>query len=146
MGKLPYGVPSRHVNQSNGADTNLMKFYSTTNSTTYGRKFSTFEPRQGRHTGTGYLSNFRPGVYYSGRLDELDNPTMGWGLQISTLRLGQNGRHIADAIFKTWSIEGFCVYSNFFIHKCSAYNKSVLVQIMPWCPVGHHCWASSKGF
>lgn len=77
MGKLPYGVANRHVKTSHGADTDLMKFYSTTNSTTYGRQFSKFEPRRGRHTGTGYLSNFRPGVYYSGRLDQLDNPKMG---------------------------------------------------------------------
>jgi len=77
MGKLAYGTPNRHVSASAGADKDLMKFYSTTNSTTYGRKFSNFEPRQGKHTGTGYLSNFRPGVYYSGRLDQLDNPKMG---------------------------------------------------------------------
>jgi len=69
MEKLAYGVPSRHVKASHGADTDLMKFYSTTNSTTYGRSFSSFEPRPGRHTGTGYLSNFRPGVYYNVKKD-----------------------------------------------------------------------------
>ena len=77
MGKLPYGSPTKHVLKSNGADTDIMKFYTTQNASTYGKKFSKFQPRPGKHTGTGYLSNFRPGVYYSARLDELDNPTMG---------------------------------------------------------------------
>ena len=78
MGKQPFGVPNRHVQKSKGGDTDLMKFYCTQYETTYGRKFSKFQPQQGKHTGTGYLSNFRPGVYYSGRLDEVDNPVMGY--------------------------------------------------------------------
>lgn len=77
MGKIPYGIPNKHVQASKGADTDIMKFYCTQNSTTYGKKFSKFQPRTGKHTGTGYLSNFRPGVYYSDHLDQLDNPTMG---------------------------------------------------------------------
>jgi len=77
MGKLAYGVSNPHIQQSKGGDSDLMKFYCTTNATTYGRKFSKFQPRPGRHTGTGYQSNFRPGVYYTPQLDELDNPTMG---------------------------------------------------------------------
>ena len=77
MGKLPYGVPNRHVQASKGGDSDVMKFYCTQYGTTYGKKFANFQPRIGKHTGTGYLSNFRPGVYYSSRLDDLDNPTMG---------------------------------------------------------------------
>ena len=77
MGKLPYGVPNKHVLQSQGGDTDIMNFYCTSNATTYGQKWSKFQPRGGRHTGTGYLSNFRPGVYYDERLDHLDNPVMG---------------------------------------------------------------------
>jgi len=77
MGKLPYGVPNKHVKESYGGDSDIMKFYCTTNATTFGQKYSSFQPRTGRHTGTGYLSNFRPGVYYSQRLDQLDNPAMG---------------------------------------------------------------------
>ncbi|XP_064627223.1 stabilizer of axonemal microtubules 4-like isoform X2 [Lineus longissimus] len=77
MGKLPYGPPNRHVQKSNGADTNIMKFYCTQNSTTYGSNWPKFQPRSARHVGTGYLANFRPGVYYSERLDQLDNPVMG---------------------------------------------------------------------
>ena len=30
------------------------------------------------HRGTGYGSNFRPGVYYSSKLDQVDNPVMGY--------------------------------------------------------------------
>ncbi|XP_074662941.1 stabilizer of axonemal microtubules 4-like [Tubulanus polymorphus] len=77
MGRLPYGTRNAHVNASYGADSNIMKFYCTQNGTTYGRSWQKFQPRKGKHTGTGYLSNFRPGVYYSQRLDELDNPAMG---------------------------------------------------------------------
>ena len=77
MGKLPFGVPNKHVMVSNGADSDIMKFYCSQYATTYGKKWAKFQPRTGRHTGTGYLSNFRPGVYYSARLDELDNPVMG---------------------------------------------------------------------
>ena len=72
---LSYGPGNAHVLQSKGADTHLMKFYITEYSTNYGK--DGFIPRDGKHQGTGYKSNFRPGVYYNRRLDELDNPTMG---------------------------------------------------------------------
>ncbi len=75
MGRLPQGQKTSHVNSSNGADTDIMKFYSTSYSSSFGKE--QFTPRTGRHIGTGYQSNFRPGVYYSERLDELDNPAMG---------------------------------------------------------------------
>lgn len=74
---LDYGVPNKHILKSYGGDSDVMKFYCTTNNTTYGRKWAKFEPRNGRHTGTGYVSNHRPGVYYSARIDEVDNPAMG---------------------------------------------------------------------
>lgn len=78
MGPLPHGRHNEHVNTSYGPDPNLMKFYCTQYSTTHqGSRLANFKPRPGKHTGTGYLSNFRPGVYYSSRLDELDNPAMG---------------------------------------------------------------------
>jgi protein phosphatase 1 regulatory subunit 32 len=77
MGKLPLGTPNPHIKKSNGADTDIMKFYCTQYSSTYGKKFSKFQPRQGKHTGTGYLSNFRPAVHYTEKLDEIDNPAMG---------------------------------------------------------------------
>lgn len=75
MGRLPYGPGNPHILQSNGADVDLMKFYCTEYSTNYGQEG--FDPRRGKHQGTGYQSNFRPGVYYSRKLDELDNPAMG---------------------------------------------------------------------
>ena len=75
MVKHPFGPPTPHITQSKGPDTNLMKFYITEHSTNYGK--AGYIPRSGKHVGTGYQSNFRPGVYYSRRLDELDNPTMG---------------------------------------------------------------------
>lgn len=76
MGPLPTGPRNVHIQKSQGADTNIMKFYITQNSTTYGKHWQNFKPRAGRHAGTGYSANFRPQVYYSRKLDELDNPTM----------------------------------------------------------------------
>ncbi|CAG5126351.1 unnamed protein product [Candidula unifasciata] len=76
MSKLPMGNRNVHIQQSLGADTNIMKFYITQNSTTYGARFENFKPRQDYHRGTGYLSNFRPSVYYNRRLDDVDNPAM----------------------------------------------------------------------
>ncbi|BFZ10010.1 hypothetical protein BsWGS_13049 [Bradybaena similaris] len=76
MSKLPVGKPNVHVQQSLGPDINIMKFYITQNSTTYGARFENFKPRQGYHRGTGYLSNYRPSVYYNRRLDDVDNPAM----------------------------------------------------------------------
>ncbi|EDO43736.1 predicted protein [Nematostella vectensis] len=75
MGRLPYGPGNAHMLQSKGADINVMKFYCTEYATRYGE--DGFNPRTGKHLGTGYQSNFRPGVYYNRRLDELDNPAMG---------------------------------------------------------------------
>ncbi|XP_071481212.1 stabilizer of axonemal microtubules 4-like [Diadema antillarum] len=77
MGRLPVGQPTSHMSTSQGPDADIMKFYSTTYATTYGGEHEPFVPRTGKHIGTGYQSNFRPGVYYSQRLDELDNPAMG---------------------------------------------------------------------
>lgn len=76
MGPLPQGSRNVHIKASQGPDINMMKFYITQNSTTYGRYHEKFKPRNGRHTGTGYLSNFRPAVYYNQRLDQADNPTL----------------------------------------------------------------------
>lgn len=75
MGPLPIGRLNRHVGESYGPDNNIMKFYITEYSSKTGR--DGFQPRYGHHVGTGYKSNFRPGVYYSRKLDELDNPVMG---------------------------------------------------------------------
>ena len=74
MVKRDFGLASRHVLVSTGADTDPLKFYCTEAATSYGRRFSKFEPRSGRHVGTGYQSNFRPGVYYTPKIDILDNP------------------------------------------------------------------------
>ncbi|KAI8487067.1 PREDICTED: protein phosphatase 1 regulatory subunit 32-like [Branchiostoma belcheri] len=75
MGRLPMGSRTSHVQGSTGPQYSVMNFYCTQNSTTYGQEG--FKPRTGKHVGTGYQSNFRPGVYYSRHLDELDNPEMG---------------------------------------------------------------------
>ena len=77
MGLLPQGQKTAHVNTSYGPDSDKMKFYSTSYSTSFGTAHEPFTPRMGKHVGTGYQSNFRPGVYYSERLDQLDNPAMG---------------------------------------------------------------------
>jgi len=75
---LPYGVPDKHILKSYGADTDILKFYCTQNSSTYGARWPKFEPRMGYATGSGYTSNVRPVITYSARLDEVDNPVMGW--------------------------------------------------------------------
>ncbi|KAK3724554.1 hypothetical protein QZH41_019602, partial [Actinostola sp. cb2023] len=75
MGRLSYGPGNAHVLQSKGADVGVMKLYCTEYSSHYGQEG--FNPRTGKHVGTGYQSNFRPGVYYNRKLDELDNPAMG---------------------------------------------------------------------
>ncbi len=75
MGPLPYGPSTTHVNASNGADVKINQFYITEYSNKYGK--DGFMPRAGGHKGTGYQSNFRPGVYYSRKIDELDNPKLG---------------------------------------------------------------------
>ena len=75
MESLANGRKSKHVGQSKGAEKNIMKFYITEYSSKHG--IDGFSPRSGKKSGTGYQSNFRPAVYYSRKLDELDNPTMG---------------------------------------------------------------------
>ncbi|XP_038073706.1 protein phosphatase 1 regulatory subunit 32-like [Patiria miniata] len=74
MGRLPHGQKTAHVDASNGPDADIMKFFSTSYSSSYGK--DGYSPRTGKHVGTGYQSNFRPGVYYSQRIDVLDNPAM----------------------------------------------------------------------
>ncbi|PVD28154.1 hypothetical protein C0Q70_10739 [Pomacea canaliculata] len=76
MGPLPTGPRSVHILKSHGPDTNMMKFYVTQNSTTYGKYWDKFKPRTGHHKGTGYSANLRPQVFYSTNLDEYDNPVM----------------------------------------------------------------------
>lgn len=95
MGPLPTGTRTAHIGASYGPDTNMMKFYVTQNSTTYGKYFDKFKPRPGKHTGTGYLANFRPAVYYNNRLDQQDNPTLA--------RIcAQNYRSVTDLEFQPY--------------------------------------------
>ncbi|XP_066910668.1 stabilizer of axonemal microtubules 4-like [Clytia hemisphaerica] len=75
MSRQQIGKPNKHVNESYGAGNNIMKFYITEYSSRLG--IDDFTPQKGSCEGTGYKSNFRPGVYYTRKLDELDNPTMG---------------------------------------------------------------------
>ena len=75
MGPLPYGRINKHVGESYGPDNNIMKFYITEYSSKLG--IDNFQPCYGQAVGTGYKSNLRPAVYYSRKLDELDNPVMG---------------------------------------------------------------------
>jgi len=75
---LAYGVPDKHILKSHGADTDILKFYCTQNSSTYGARWPKFEPRMGHAVGSGYTSNVRPVIMYSARLDEVDNPAMGF--------------------------------------------------------------------
>ncbi|XP_069755003.1 stabilizer of axonemal microtubules 4 isoform X2 [Narcine bancroftii] len=68
-----------------GADTDPMKFYSTTYSTSYGHEG--FLPRTGVHSGAGYVANRRPALYYTPSLDRLDNPILGQLLQDNYLSI-----------------------------------------------------------
>jgi len=76
MSSIPYGLTNPHVLASNGPETYPMDFYSTTNSVTYGLPYQNFSPKNGRHKGTGYGSNFRPAVFYNSKMDDVDNPAM----------------------------------------------------------------------
>lgn len=75
MSKFSLGPCSDAVKRSSGAGVYPFNFYSSTYSTGYGREG--FTPRSAMHTGTGYKSNFRPTIYYSAKLDDKDNPTLG---------------------------------------------------------------------
>ena len=75
MSRLQIGKSNKHVNASHGANNNIMKFYITEYSSRLG--YDDFEPQKGIHVGTGYKSNFRPGVYYCKNIDDVDNPAMG---------------------------------------------------------------------
>lgn len=77
MVKKEIGKPTAHVLTSHGADRSLNKFYITQYSTSHTKGYENFQPRTGRHVGTGYLSNFRPQIFYSANLDRIDNPVMG---------------------------------------------------------------------
>jgi len=75
MGPFPNGPATGHILASKGADTDTTKFYITEYSSNHGQE--NFSPRNGKHVGAGYKSNIRPGAFYSRKLDELNNPTMG---------------------------------------------------------------------
>ena len=75
MSKFSLGPCSVAVKRSSGAGVYPFDFYSSTYSTSYGREG--FSPGPAMHTGTGYKSNFRPAIYYSAKLDDKDNPSLG---------------------------------------------------------------------
>lgn len=75
MVKLRTGPVSDHMKVSHGGDQNINKFYHTRYGTEFG--WQNYKPRTGRAVGTGYASNFRPQIYYTRSLDNLDNPVMG---------------------------------------------------------------------
>lgn len=77
MGRLPAGPATGHILTSQGADSELNRFYVTAYASSFNK--TEFEPQRGKHFGTGYASNMRPLVNYKKMLDDLDNPAMGWG-------------------------------------------------------------------
>lgn len=115
MAKLAYGPASWHVLASGGAPVNPLHFYSTTYSAVHGREGVNRQAGNVRHRyyakavcivlitariidlvcfllmiicrGTGYASNFRPAVFYTPRLDAVDNPVMGYACISCTLVL-----------------------------------------------------------
>lgn len=100
QGALSQGSATKHVQSSRGADCNLNNFYVTEYSTNHGKEG--YIPRKGKAIGTGWMSNFRPGLYYSRKLDEFDNPSVGQlladnysssnKLQFPSLISGANGK------------------------------------------------------
>lgn len=97
---LQIGRPNPYISQSRGAENYIMNFYVTNYSTSFTKpnlEFnksrqndipsysgnSVFVPRSAPLVRqTGYISNVRPQIYYNRELDELDNPHMGYFLQL----------------------------------------------------------------
>lgn len=78
MVKLRTGPGTCHIKKSQGPSLHVLHFYNTRYSSEFGPNSADFQPRKGRHTGTGYSSNFRPQLYYSRSQDNLDNPAIGF--------------------------------------------------------------------
>ncbi|XP_039251306.2 stabilizer of axonemal microtubules 4-like [Styela clava] len=79
MGKLKTGPPISIIKASRGAQSNLTNFYSTSYQTSHGD--DNFIPKPVKSVGTGYKANFRPDIYYTTRLDQLDNLELGKDLK-----------------------------------------------------------------
>lgn len=75
MGKLRAGPPTTIIKVSRGAQSHLTNFYSTSYQTSHGD--DGFIPKHAKSVGTGYKANFRPDIYYTTRLDQLDNVQLG---------------------------------------------------------------------
>ncbi len=81
--KQPFGRASEHIMQSQGADTDVLKFYCTSYSTTHGAPCGRVE-RRVRTVGdwdrlykeSGFVNNARPYIPFRGEMDEHDNPPM----------------------------------------------------------------------
>lgn len=72
MGKVSLGQGTKHIKASGGPDTHHLSHYATTYSNVHA--IPEFKPRPNTHSGTGYLANFRPAVYYNESIDKMDNP------------------------------------------------------------------------
>jgi len=72
MVKVSLGQGTKHIKASRGPDTNHLSHYATSYASHHA--IPDFTPRPKTHSGTGYLANFRPVVYYKESLDALDNP------------------------------------------------------------------------
>lgn len=72
MGKVSLGQGTKHIKASRGPETDHLSHYATTYSNVHA--IPDFKPRPHTHSGTGYLANFRPAVYYNESIDKMDNP------------------------------------------------------------------------
>jgi len=72
MGKVSLGQGTKHIKASGGPETHHLSHYATTYSNVHA--IPEFKPRPNTHSGTGYLANFRPAVYYNESIDKMDNP------------------------------------------------------------------------
>lgn len=80
----PIGRPSRHILESHGGDTDVLKFYCTTYATTHSAPHGKYMERKARTVpdwdasfkSSGFASNVRPYIGYTPALDDIDNPSM----------------------------------------------------------------------
>jgi len=83
MGKVSLGQGTKHIKASGGPETHHLSHYATTYSNVHA--IPEFKPRPNTHSGTGYLANFRPAVYYNESIDKMDNPEI-----LSSIRKNYN--------------------------------------------------------
>ncbi|CAH8875799.1 unnamed protein product [Trichobilharzia szidati] len=65
-----------HIKQSRGGDSDVLKHYATSYATAYSAYWENFTPSPISLSGSGYVSNTRPSLGYTDKLDDIDNPPL----------------------------------------------------------------------